>query len=52
MTSKDSDEWTNWIRSLPYILRPFRAKEKSFIYNKESRKAGLPDSWIEHLKNA
>lgn len=45
------DPWDLWEKNLPRLMTPSRAK--GFIFQEEHRrKAGLPDEWIQKLKNS
>lgn len=45
----DESEWETWEKSLPPLMTPKRAK--GFVLHEEGRRlAGVPDSWIQKLK--
>jgi uncharacterized ferritin-like protein (DUF455 family) len=47
----EGDPWDVWVESLPPRLEPKRAR--GFVLMEENRrKAGIPDSWIEKLREA
>lgn len=51
LKKKDENEWDVWEQNLPPLMTPARAK--GFVLHEEPRhRAGVPEEWIQKLKNA
>lgn len=51
LKTPEENEWDVWKNNLPFLMTPNRAK--GFIFQEEPRrKAGIPEEWIQKLKNA
>jgi uncharacterized ferritin-like protein (DUF455 family) len=51
LKAPEENEWDVWERNLPSLMTPARAKGL-ILHEEPRRKAGVPEEWIQKLKNA